>query len=177
LTAESAGSIITAINTVGDQMYKLWLRELRTKLSEEAGISPRTLAWYIAEKLIPAPTQEGRQAYYDADSVDIYSLVLALRVLKKEFNMPLREASKLLLKHQNNVGYIVSLLGGLLEDHPVRYFPFTTQPYPDLLGENARNRAIRERFFEKLQKQKDASKISLLAIKEELEKAWKQAGK
>jgi len=143
------------------------LSSLREFLQEQFEITPRTLSWYLSEGLIPKPEYEGREGYYDVEKIDIINFVGALRILNREFNAPLRAASRVLSRHQKDLKRLVDMLGGLATDYPVQPWPFL-----DITGKNVRNRIIREYFFEKLAQVETLEELSLLEVVEVLERAW-----
>lgn len=57
------------------------------ELSREAGVTPRTIRYYIAEGLLPPPDAIGRNARYSQDHLDRLRLIAQL---KDEF-LPLKE--------------------------------------------------------------------------------------
>lgn len=64
------------------------------ELAERAGVSVRTIRYYIAEGLLPAPTTRGRYAYYSQEYLDLIELIRRL----KEAYLPLREIRALVDK-------------------------------------------------------------------------------
>lgn len=57
------------------------------EVAEQAGVSTRTIRYYIAEGLLPAPASRGRYAYYDPVYIDLIRLIKKL----KEAFLPLKE--------------------------------------------------------------------------------------
>jgi DNA-binding transcriptional MerR regulator len=74
------------MNNLDDQL-------LIHELAERAGVSVRTIRYYIAEGLLPAPTTRGRYAYYSQEYLDLIELIRRL----KEAYLPLREIRALVL--------------------------------------------------------------------------------
>jgi len=150
-------------------MQRVLLSSLREFLLEQFEITPRTLSWYLSEGIIPKPEYDGREGYYNLEKIDIINFIGALRMLNREFNAPLRAASRVLSRHQKNLKRLVDMLGGLATEYPVQPWPFLDF---DITGKNARNRLIRERFFERLAQVKTLEELSLLKLVEELEASW-----
>jgi len=145
-------------------MDAMYLRDVRETLEDEFGVPARTFQWYLSEDLIPKPEYEGREGYYDLEAVDIVHFVCALRVMNREFDIPLKKASTILRKYQKGLKKLVDLLGGLAEEYEVRKFPSAS----DFDGRNARNRAIRRWFFRKLEEGIDLKTFSLVDLVEEI---------
>lgn len=61
------------------------------EVAEEAGISTRTIRYYISEGLLPAPATRGRYSYYDPAYIDLIRLIRSL----KESYLPLKEIKML----------------------------------------------------------------------------------
>jgi len=57
------------------------------ELADQLGVSTRTIRYYIAEGLLPAPTNRGRYSYYHIEYLDRIRLIKALQT---DF-LPLRE--------------------------------------------------------------------------------------
>jgi DNA-binding transcriptional MerR regulator len=57
------------------------------EVAELAGVSTRTIRYYIAEGLLPTPASRGRYAYYDPVYIDLIRLIKKL----KEAFLPLKE--------------------------------------------------------------------------------------
>jgi DNA-binding transcriptional MerR regulator len=74
-------------------MLELENQLLVHELAERAGVSVRTIRYYIAEGLLPAPTTRGRYAYYSEEYLDLIELIRRL----KDAYLPLREIRSLVL--------------------------------------------------------------------------------
>ena len=61
-----------------------------TELADKAGVSPRTVRYYIQQGLLPAPESRGPGAHYGTEHVD---RLLLIRRLQKE-HLPLSEIRK-----------------------------------------------------------------------------------
>ena len=57
------------------------------EVAEKAGVSTRTIRYYISEGLLPPPSNRGRYSYYDPAYIDLIRLI---RQLKDSF-LPLKE--------------------------------------------------------------------------------------
>ncbi len=62
------------------------------ELAERAGISVRTIRYYIEEGLLPQPTYQGKYSYYDLSYLDRLELIRRL----KESYLPLREIKEIM---------------------------------------------------------------------------------
>jgi DNA-binding transcriptional MerR regulator len=62
------------------------------ELAERAGISVRTIRYYIEEGLLPQPTYQGKYSYYDLNYLDRLELIRRL----KESYLPLREIREIM---------------------------------------------------------------------------------
>ena len=69
-----------------------------SELAEKAAVTPRTIRYYVAEGLLPAPAGTSRAATYNQEHFDRLKLI---KVLKDEY-LPLQEINSLLggLKYQ-----------------------------------------------------------------------------
>jgi len=74
-------------------MLELENQLLVHELAERAGVSVRTIRYYITEGLLPAPTTRGRYAYYSEEYLDLIELIRRL----KDAYLPLREIRSLVL--------------------------------------------------------------------------------
>lgn len=61
------------------------------EVAEKAGVSTRTIRYYISEGLLPPPSNRGRYSYYDPAYIDLIRLI---RQLKDSF-LPLKEIKML----------------------------------------------------------------------------------
>lgn len=61
------------------------------EVAEKAGVSTRTIRYYISEGLLPQPSTRGRYSYYDPAYIDLIRLI---RQLKDSF-LPLKEIKML----------------------------------------------------------------------------------
>lgn len=61
-------------------------------LAERAGISVRTIRYYIEEGLLPQPSYQGKYSYYDLNYLDRLELIRRL----KESYLPLREIREIM---------------------------------------------------------------------------------
>lgn len=61
------------------------------EVAEKAGVSTRTIRYYISEGLLPQPANRGRYSYYDPAYIDLIRLI---RQLKDSF-LPLKEIKML----------------------------------------------------------------------------------
>jgi DNA-binding transcriptional MerR regulator len=144
----------------------MYLGALRETLHDEFGIPARTLQWYISEGLVPAPDRDGREGFYNLDEVDIVHFVCALRMMNREFDLPLKRASEMLRRYQQNLQRLVALLGGLAEEYPVQ--PFPADHLPGIGDRNMHNRYVRRRFFKHLAEGVDLEQFSVTAIDDQL---------
>ena len=149
-------------------MRTISLNALRGLLKEQFEISPRTLAWYISEGLVPKPEHEGREGYYNLDKIDIINFVGALRMLNQEFGLSLRSASRLLARHQQHLQRLVDLLGGLATEYPMHLYQLT----PETAAINMAHRTIRHRFFQQLQEATNLDHLSIVDIEDALREEW-----
>ena len=62
------------------------------ELAERAGISVRTIRYYIEEGLLPQPNYQGKYSYYDLNYLDRLELIRRL----KESYLPLREIREIM---------------------------------------------------------------------------------
>jgi len=98
------------MNNLDDQL-------LIHELAERAGVSVRTIRYYIAEGLLPAPTTRGRYAYYSQEYLDLIELIRRL----KEAYLPLREIRALVLNlPADNVKQVLEQNAGLTQEELVR---------------------------------------------------------
>ncbi len=87
------------------------------ELAERAGVSVRTIRYYIAEGLLPAPTTRGRYAYYSQEYLDLIELIRRL----KEAYLPLREIRSLVMSLQpNKVREVLEESAGLPQEELLR---------------------------------------------------------
>ncbi len=87
------------------------------ELAERAGVSVRTIRYYIAEGLLPAPTTRGRYAYYSQEYLDLIELIRRL----KEAYLPLREIRSLVLSlPPNKVRAVLEESAGLPQEELLR---------------------------------------------------------
>jgi DNA-binding transcriptional MerR regulator len=75
------------------------------ELADQVGVTTRTIRYYIAEGLLPAPTSRGRYAYYQAEYLERIRLIKALQA---DF-LPLREIRRVM--EQVKTDEIAALLG------------------------------------------------------------------
>ncbi|MBA4421348.1 MAG: hypothetical protein C0391_09395 [Anaerolinea sp.] len=61
------------------------------EVAEEAGVSTRTIRYYISEGLLPPPATRGRYSYYDPAYIDLIRLIRSL----KDSYLPLKEIKML----------------------------------------------------------------------------------
>lgn len=155
-------------------MERMHLKDVRNVLRDEYGIPERTFQWYLSEDLIPQPQYEGREGYYDLEKIEIVHFVCALRVMNREFDIPLKKASEILRRYEKNLKLLVDYLGGLAEEYPTTRFPLAMElsgmDQLDLSGRSVRNRSVRRWFFSELEKGIDLKKLSPLRIEEEIKK-------
>jgi len=78
------------------------------KLAEEAGVSVRTIRFYIDQGLLPPPRIHGRRTVYDQEYLDRLKLIRRL----KEAYLPLREIQ------QKMAGLTIEMVRHLLYDSP-----------------------------------------------------------
>jgi DNA-binding transcriptional MerR regulator len=88
-----------------DQQYSL------NELTEAAGVSPRTVRYYIGEGLLPPPVAHGPRSYYTGDHL---TRLKAIGKLKDAY-LPLREVRRR-LNHLNE-DQLTLLAGGGLPGH------------------------------------------------------------
>lgn len=94
-------------------MLELENQLLVHELAERAGVSVRTIRYYIAEGLLPAPTTRGRYAYYSEEYLDLIELIRRL----KDAYLPLREIRSLVLNLPSRVvGQILEKNAGLPQE-------------------------------------------------------------
>src|SRR5512136_2217946 len=62
------------------------------ELAERAGISVRTIRYYIEEGLLPQPSYQGKYSYYSPSYLDRLELI---RMLKESY-LPLREIREIM---------------------------------------------------------------------------------
>jgi DNA-binding transcriptional MerR regulator len=62
------------------------------ELAEKAGVSVRTIRYYIEEGLLPPPTYEGKYSFYSTAYLDRLELIRRL----KDSYLPLREIREIM---------------------------------------------------------------------------------
>lgn len=109
------------MNNLDDQL-------LIHELAERAGVSVRTIRYYIAEGLLPAPTTRGRYAYYSQEYLDLIELIRRL----KEAYLPLREIRALVLNlPAEKVKEVLEKNAGLSQEELLRAVRDVAQEYQE----------------------------------------------
>lgn len=109
------------MNNLDDQL-------LIHELAERAGVSVRTIRYYIAEGLLPAPNTRGRYAYYSQEYLDLIELIRRL----KEAYLPLREIRALVLNlPPEKVKEVLEKNAGLPQEELLRTVRDVAQEYQD----------------------------------------------
>jgi DNA-binding transcriptional MerR regulator len=109
------------MNNLDDQL-------LIHELAERAGVSVRTIRYYIAEGLLPAPTTRGRYAYYSQEYLDLIELIRRL----KEAYLPLREIRALVLNlPAEKVKQVLEQNAGLSQEDLLRAVRDVAQEYQE----------------------------------------------
>lgn len=128
-------------------------------------LSARTLQWYATEGLIPKPVRRGRDAFYDVQETQIYGRVHTIYELQTYFGFRLWQIKELLERYE---GQDLRKLQLLLENLRNQY-PRHTYDAEGSLCENARNVAVQECFFDKLEEDVPLDKLSVIEVEKEVD--------
>jgi DNA-binding transcriptional MerR regulator len=133
------------------------ISEVYKKAHEIYHISQRTLQWYATEDLIPKPTHEGKEAFYDIERSKIYVYLSVIKNLKDMYNLTLPKIRRLIKQYPDQIEKLNDHLINLASQYPVS-LPLST------------NWHIRKKFLELVSESKvDLNDVSLINIQEEIE--------